>query len=146
MGSKYFRTKKLTVSQQAYALRSLYPDSQCRANKNKLDWTGFLRPTPLSASYTLNVLYRQGFNPKAYIREPQLAVLPGKELPHVYSQVEQRLCLYYPRGGGEWNESMSIALTIVPWASEWLLFYELWLSTGQWLGGGIHPNGEKEDP
>jgi hypothetical protein len=26
--------------------------------------------------------------------------------------------------------------TILPWISEWLFFYELWLFTGDWLGGG----------
>lgn len=24
------------------------------------------------------------------------------------------------------------------WASEWLFFYEVWLATGTWLGGGLH--------
>ncbi|MDY0295864.1 MAG: hypothetical protein RB296_00975 [Acidobacteriota bacterium] len=41
---------------------------------------------------------------------------------------------------------MIIAKTIVPWASEWLIFYELWLATGEWLGGGIHAGTYKEDP
>lgn len=37
-------------------------------------------------------------------------------------------------------EVSAIADTLVPWASEWLLFYELWLATdGQWLGEGEHP-------
>jgi hypothetical protein len=30
-----------------------------------------------------------------------------------------------------------IADTLVPWASEWLFDYELWLATGEWYGGGI---------
>jgi hypothetical protein len=34
--------------------------------------------------------------------------------------------------------------TIVPWISEWLMYYELWLSTGEWLGGGIHPQKKNE--
>ena len=71
---------------------------------------------------------------------------PDKELPHVYSQKEQRLCLYYPRGRCAWNSSMGIAKTIMPWTSEWLFFYELWLATGEWLGGGIHIETGKKDP
>lgn len=31
---------------------------------------------------------------------------------------------------------MLIANTIVPWTSEWLFYYEIWLATGQWHGGG----------
>ena len=35
---------------------------------------------------------------------------------------------------------MPIADTIIPWTSEWLFFYELWLATGgEWLGEGEHP-------
>jgi hypothetical protein len=33
---------------------------------------------------------------------------------------------------------MLLAYTVVPWISEWLLYYELWLFTGEWTGGG-HP-------
>jgi hypothetical protein len=36
---------------------------------------------------------------------------------------------------------MYIADTIVPWAALWLVFYEYWLATGLWLGGGEHPPG-----
>ena len=35
---------------------------------------------------------------------------------------------------------MFIADTIVPWACEWLLHYEIWLATGEWHGGGEHPS------
>lgn len=34
---------------------------------------------------------------------------------------------------------MRLADTIVVWASEWLFFYESWLLTGDWLGGGHEP-------
>jgi hypothetical protein len=47
------------------------------------------------------------------------------------------LCLFL--GNHEWHESIPIADTLVPWASEWLFFYELWLATGEWLGEGEHP-------
>jgi hypothetical protein len=33
---------------------------------------------------------------------------------------------------------MPLAMTVIPWISEWLYFYELWLVTGEWLGGGTH--------
>ena len=146
MAYRYFNTKKLTVAQQAVALRGLYPEAQCKSRRENLHWTGLLTPSPLSASYTVTVVYRKDASPKTYVCQPKLIVPVGKSLPHVYSQKEQRLCLYYPRGGREWNESMSIARTIVPWASEWLFFYELWLATGDWLGGGIHIETGKEDP
>jgi hypothetical protein len=58
-------------------------------------------------------------------------------LPHVFGGED--LCLYYE---GEWTSEMALVETIVPWASEWLVHYELWLITGEWGGGGHQP-GEK---
>jgi hypothetical protein len=53
----------------------------------------------------------------------------------VYSNGD--LCLYLP---GQWKESMLLADTILPWTSQWLLLYELWLITGHWMGTGHdHP-------
>jgi hypothetical protein len=68
------------------------------------------------------------------VQRPQLDGRPGESLPHVYR--EGTLCLYRK---GEWSSAMLIANSIVPWASEWLLFYEIWLATGEWHGGGDWP-------
>jgi hypothetical protein len=32
---------------------------------------------------------------------------------------------------------MMIATTIIPWLALWLYYYEVWLATGHWEGGGI---------
>lgn len=32
-----------------------------------------------------------------------------------------------------------ISRTLVPWAAEWLLHYEVWTITGKWHGGGHEP-------
>lgn len=35
---------------------------------------------------------------------------------------------------------MLLVDTILPWTSQWLLYYELWLITGHWMGSGHdHP-------
>lgn len=39
----------------------------------------------------------------------------------------------------EWNPSMLLVETIVPWAAEWLAYYELWKRTHQWYGDGDGP-------
>jgi hypothetical protein len=42
---------------------------------------------------------------------------------------------------------MLLADSIVPWASEWLFFYEFWLVTGEWDGGGRwQPTSAPESP
>jgi len=33
--------------------------------------------------------------------------------------------------------------TIVPWACLWLYYYEVWHTTGEWLGGGLHPSARR---
>jgi len=38
---------------------------------------------------------------------------------------------------------MSIASTILPWASEWLFHYEIWRATGEWTGGGREPAADR---
>ena len=32
---------------------------------------------------------------------------------------------------------MKIATSIVSWLAVWLVYYEIWRTTGEWLGGGI---------
>ncbi len=103
--------------------------------RDRIIWTGKLQPTSASVTYTVRVDHRMGQVPQVLVLDPPLERRPGEELPHVYRG--DHLCLYY---GDEFDDSKDfIAHTIVPWASEWLLHYELWLITGEWYGGGIHP-------
>ena len=64
-----------------------------------------------------------------------------KGLPHVYNTDKQHLCIYH-RPSEERNASHKIT-EIIPWISEWFYYYENWLVTAKWLGGGIH-RGKKE--
>jgi hypothetical protein len=41
---------------------------------------------------------------------------------------------------------MVLADTIIPLASLWLFYYEVWFATGEWLGGGEHPGEHESDP
>jgi hypothetical protein len=66
------------------------------------------------------------------ILDPVLDPGVRDELPHVYTDTGG-LCLHEH---GQWDQSLPIATTIIPWAAEWLLHYELWKATGVWTGGG----------
>jgi hypothetical protein len=107
-----------------------------------LVWAIPLQPTPISVTYRVVVDYQAGQQPHLYVAEPELAVRPGEELPHTYKE-NGSLCLYF--GQTEFSARRDfIADVLIPWASEWLLHYELWLVTGQWCGGGIeHREPEK---
>lgn len=63
-------------------------------------------------------------------------------IPHAYvSELHPTmpyLCLFSP-SGREWSIDDLIAHTTIFWAAEWLYFYEGWLVTRKWRGGGRHP-------
>lgn len=141
------KKNKISLIVQEGTLKSKYPNSKIiRDKENKIKWEGILKPTPLSANYKIQIIYQTGRGIDVYVKEPfplQLAE-NKKSLPHVYSTIEQKLCLYYPKGN-EWNNGQLYTETIIPWTSEWLFHYEIWLATGVWFGGGIHNETEKKD-
>jgi hypothetical protein len=103
-----------------------------------LTWEYRDRPTPLSREYILRIVYRLGMSPQVFVLNPDIAALAGnRELPHVYRN-PLRLCLYLP-GSGEWAAHLRIDQTFVSWASVWLFYFEEWLASGEWKGGGVHP-------
>jgi hypothetical protein len=112
--------------------RLSWAGAEGRARRGRLRCVLRLQPSPASQTYTVTLTYRHGRHPQVSVTDPSLTLYPGATaLPHVYPGNE--LCLSYP---GEWTHNMLLAHTIVPWTSEWLLHYELWLITGQWAGGG----------
>ena len=133
-GSK--KIKNISLAIQSFNLRKAFPESMCHIKHNCFTWEADLTPSPLSEIYTVRMNYKLKKGPDIFVLKPKLMVPEGKRLPHTYSG--KRLCLYYP-GAGEWRGDMVLSKTIVAWISEWLLNYEIWLATGKWCGGGIHP-------
>lgn len=91
---------------------------------------------------------KYGYRPKAYLKNQGLLKSEDDRPPHLYEcqyygegREKLQLCLYMP-GTNEWNDEMLIADTFIPWATEWLYYYEIWRMTGKWLGGGH--DGKKE--
>lgn len=130
---------------QYQSLKSDFPSAAITYNQNSLHMEYDVTPSPLSSQYRIKLEYYKGMFPNAYVVHPdKLKLYPDMTtLPHVYSTPEQKLCLFY-RKSREWNSSMFITNTIIPWASEWLLHYECWLATGKWHGGGIHIETEQK--
>jgi len=122
----------LTVTQQAVGINAAWPDQpRPTVRRNTLRWHGALRPSALSPAYTVSLVYKLGDPPRLHVLEPALDPGHRLELPHVYDN--DRLCLYTP---GEWNGTMQLATTILPWTAEWLFHYEVWRTTERWVGGG----------
>ena len=138
--------KAITAIQQYNILRHEFPESSGSVRCGTMTWFGEFMPSALSDTYRLKITYTIGKPPKVYIVSPKpLPLAEGaKRLPHTYSYSngKQQLCLFLPKAG-EWNSSMFIATTIVHWAVQWMYYYEIWVTTGKWMGGG-HGNWDVE--
>ena len=152
MGSSYIKRPKrafkngFSSSKQYEHILRLFPSAEIIKKKGHyFELVVVLRPSPLSKSYDIKITYDwRKERVSVFVINEKLRVAKNRtKLPHVYSHDLQQLCLYSP-SKKEWTNQKLIANTIIPWASEWLFFYELWLSDGMWLGGG-HNEYEKMD-
>jgi hypothetical protein len=139
MGVRFNQT--LTVAAQIGEMRRHHPQFTATWHRGQVSWTGTLMPAAGCALYTLRIAYRIGAQPKAFVITPELVARSDARIPHRYG--DGSLCLYRPKYR-EWTRSLAIALTVVPWAALWLYDYEVWLATGEWVGGGEHPTVKQE--
>jgi hypothetical protein len=102
---------------------------------------GKVQPTSRSIVYNFEIKYNLGDAPRIIIVSPKLRKNDkGEAIPHLYPNGD--LCLYRP-AYREFKGSDFICNTIIPWISLWLYYYEIWLISGDWLGGGEHPSSNK---
>lgn len=135
------KSKSLTIAMQAVNIKRMFPETTVHNMQDvQLSWTHTISPSPLGAKYKIRLVYHLTEPPKLYVINPKpLALAKGKtKLEHCYDQKLQRLCLYYPKEY-QWHSSLLLSQTIIPWTYDWLFHYEIWLATGEWTGGGIHP-------
>jgi hypothetical protein len=124
--------RAVNLARQLAAIAVVLPDARGTIRRGELTCVVQLQPTPASPTNNVRLAYRHGRHPEVTVTEPPLDLHPrATKLPHVYDG--DVLCLYYP---GEWSEDMLLAHTVLPWTTEWLLHYELWLITEMWTGGG----------
>ena len=109
-----------------------HPQLRGSLRRGAIRWIGPLLPSALSETYTVQIDYRPPARPKILVIDPKLeSRKPDEKIPHTFR--DGSVCLHLPE---EWTSAMSIADTIVPWMSLWLLHYEIWLTLGKWMGGG----------
>ena len=135
------------LRRQLNALKTRYLDGKGRIVKGKkglqLEWRQELQPSRMSRKYLVLVRWF-GLNdiPDVEILSPNLKALSnGKRSPHeFYSKGNTKPCLLFNKSNAkDWVPSMLISESIIPWTLEWLWYWELWLSEGEWRGGGVHP-------
>ncbi len=146
------KNRPISIAIQAAHIKKMYPEVPITTSRDQqLVWSHTISPSPLGGHYKVKLVYvidgssnkggkqKTSSAPKVYVNVPKLELAQGaSKLPHCYDQKSQHLCLYYP-DGTEWNKSMLLSTTVIPWTYEWLYHYEIWLGTGKWMGGGVHP-------
>ena len=145
---KYPKEKPISLFEQKISLKMAYKGCSCEIKGNVLLWIGDVQPTPISRTYTVVVKFRMWESPQIWIIGDSLQNLDSPDFPHKYdidaNKKMVRICLYRYR---EFNTYKFLSKTIIPWTIEWLYFYEIWLATGEWCGGGEHPNtGDIKEP
>lgn len=131
---------RLTLGQQLMEMRRIHPAFASSFRRNRLVCEGSVRPWDIGDLYAVRVEYDlNGRRPSVRVLSPALQRRdPNQPIPHMFS--DGTLCLHLPE---EWNANMTIAEKIVPWISIWLYYYEIWLFTGNWKGGGHEPHRRK---
>ena len=123
----------------------VWPEFDTSIKRGVLISIGVVQPTPITCAYRVRLTYKVGGVPRVHVLEPRLVRRPQEpevEIPHTYEHAspgKEFPCLYFWKRR-EWTPDMPLATSIMPWLLSWLVDYEIWLGTGQWLGGGI-PHG-----
>jgi hypothetical protein len=143
MATSYLRQPPMPMPQQIARMRSLYPNLALTSwHAGRTRWSGELQPTDMSDRYLVAIDYRLKHPPEVSVLAPELRCHEnGAPVPHRFS--DGTLCLYLTNSG-EWTPRAAIAETTVPWTALWLYYYEVWLATGLWLGGGVHSKKRKQ--
>lgn len=130
----------LPLREQQERLLAAYPTSFCVVAGNVLTWREAIQPTPFSRQYRVALHYELGTRPTVTVLSPPIRALiassqlPQRTPPHINGDPCDSLCLFL--GPTEWNPTMALADTTVPWTSLWLRFFESWLFTNTWEGSG----------
>jgi hypothetical protein len=127
------------VSEQAL-LREKFSFLNSRISGLAITCRGRIQPTEHSRSYRVEIRYAPWDSPEVRVIEPEI-----KFTNDVHMYRNDMLCLYDWREQ-PWQNSWHLHATIVPWVAEWLLYYELWLLTGKWLGkSAVHCKATPDD-
>ena len=113
-------------------------------NLKLFTWVEFdLQPTSLSRIYKVLIISIEGYSPHAYILSPSLNELKETKLsiPHLYDSKRFRLCLHYPHTN-DYKCNEEIGQQYIPWIKLWLYYFEEWLCSKEWKGGGVEPGDE----
>jgi hypothetical protein len=138
--AKYLKNnsdKYIRIVTEKELIQKFFPVFNARIKGLSLICRGRIRPTERSGQYRVEINYAPWGSPVIYVLEPEIEV---STRIHTYSNGS--LCLYDWREQ-PWQHKFHLHETIIPWIAEWLVFYELFLITGKWLGSSSMHGTEK---
>ncbi|TKV78008.1 hypothetical protein FDV58_27805 [Bradyrhizobium elkanii] len=149
-----------TIDLQIEAMAERWPGFKIiERGVSHVEWRGLLAPD--KREHLVRVKHRipmvlenislHDAQPRVQVLKPLLERHPDYEegpIPHAYVNKAEPtlpyLCLFSPTLR-EWDINDLIAHTTIHWAAQWLYFYEGWLVTKKWRGGGRHVNAQDEE-
>lgn len=121
----------VNFARQALCLDRAFPQGSVQLTPGRLVWTARVRPLPACEEYAVRLEAVPARTPSVHVDSPQLVPNSDGLLPHVYD--DGSLCV---SEFGDFRPGMLFVDTVVPWALEWLVYYELWRATDRWWGDG----------
>lgn len=131
--SNKIKKRKLSIAQQFFNLYTKYKSLIIDYSIRPQTYIIFkIKPAEFCRIFKVKVCLKVNTRPKVFIINPNLKDENEIRPPHLYSFEKGRICLFV-------NEEVDLTSSftkIIPWAAEWILFYEIWRLTGNWDGGG----------
>lgn len=129
MGSSYFKNRKdyIDLVKQKNGIQKCFPHLKVDLRRNILWCHGALKPLD-DKEYQIEIKETLHMNPKVWVIKPRI-----KQNFNIHMYKDRSLCLYYPFHP-EAKKYINIAKYIIPWTSEWLIYYELYKEHGVWYG------------
>lgn len=126
--------KHLVILLERRLLKKHFPFLKFQIKDGKLFCYGHFQPTEYSPTFNYRVEWEPGCPPKVFPINPQISY---DDDIHMYA--DGSLCLYYPKDF-VYSIKSHIHETIIPWAHEWFVFYELYQIKGRWLHPYVEHN------
>jgi len=131
---------------QINRMQGRWPDFRLTNGGNaSISWVGPLRGFQQPYSIWVIWSFRTLGTPYVRLIDPPLKPREGaryEAIPHLmYCEDKPELsalCLFDP-DGHEWEPTMLIADTTIPWAADWIKHYEFWHYDGIWRGKSVGP-------
>lgn len=125
---------------QKFLVEKHFPCFRCRCRRGVLECEGRITPSDLCSEYQVRIRYARGDYPRVRVVSPEIL-----SSPDIHTFGDGTLCLYYPKDQ-PWGRMDNLHETIIPWTAEWLVFYELFLITGEWRGPAAPHGSEVKQP